>query len=163
VVRPAARELPDVPLGETSVVVILDAVQDPGNVGTIIRTALAFGAAGVIALPGTAEWTNPKTLRATMGAAFRLPVVAAAEEEVAAWLSQGRATVVATDLAGEPFDPAGWPRPIALVLGNEGAGARSKLAAAAQRRVTIPVAPGVESLNVAVAAGILLHGVAGER
>jgi TrmH family RNA methyltransferase len=163
VLRPAARELPDIPIDESSVVVILDAVQDPGNVGTIIRTALAFGAAGVIALPGTAEWTNPKTLRATMGAAFRLPVVAAPEEAVAAWLSQRRATVVATDVAGQPFDPAAWPRPIALVLGNEGAGARSALAAAAQHRVTIPVAPGVESLNVAVAAGILLHGVAGER
>jgi TrmH family RNA methyltransferase len=140
-----------------AVVVILDGVQDPGNVGTIVRTAFALGAAGVITLPGTAELTNPKTLRATMGALFRLPAVAAAEDEVAAWIGARGLRMVTADAAGERFDPARLPKPLALVLGNEGAGARSALAVAAPR-VAIPLAPGAESLNVAIAAGIFLYG-----
>jgi RNA methyltransferase, TrmH family len=163
VVEAPGAALGRVPVGPGAVLVVLDALQDPGNVGTVVRTALAFGAAGVVALPGTAELANPKTLRATMGACFRIPLAAAPEAEVAAWLARHGVTVVAAAMDGEPFDPAGLPRPLALVLGNEGAGARSALAAGAARRVTIPVAAGVESLNVAVAAGILLHGVARGR
>jgi TrmH family RNA methyltransferase len=145
-------------VGPDSVVVVLDAVQDPGNVGTIVRTAHALGAAGVISLPGTVEVTNPKTLRATMGSAFRLPVVPAAEADALAWLRIRGFGIVTAALDGIPFDTVTLPRPLALVLGNEGAGARSALAAAATVRVAIPVKAGVESLNVAVAAGILLYG-----
>jgi TrmH family RNA methyltransferase len=158
VFEPRAAALDDIVVAPESVIVVLDGLQDPGNVGTIVRTALGLGAAGMIALPGTAELTNPKTLRASMGALFRLPVVAVGEGAAAAWLSQHGVTVVAAGRGGERLESAALPRPLALVLGNEGAGARSALAAGA-RRVTIPLAPGVESLNVAVAAGILLHGV----
>jgi TrmH family RNA methyltransferase len=140
-----------------AVVVILDGVQDPGNVGTIVRTAFALGAAGVVCLPGTAELTNPKTLRATMGALFRLPAVSAPEAEVAAWVAARGLRLVTADAAGEPFDPARLPKPLALVLGNEGAGPRSALAVRAPR-VAIPLAAGAESLNVAIAAGIFLYG-----
>ena len=154
--RPA--ELEDLRVGPQSVVVVLDAVQDPGNVGTIVRTAHALGAAGVICLPGTAEVTNPKTLRATMGSLFRIPVVAATEPDADAWIRQRGLHLVVTAAKGEPFDPARLRRPLALVLGNEGAGSRSALAAGAAERVSIPVAAGAESLNVAVAAGIFLYG-----
>lgn len=143
--------------------VVLDAVQDPGNVGTIVRTAAALGALATIALPGTAELWNPKTLRASMGALFRLPAFAAAPGDVAAWLSQRQFTVIRTGRDGEPFEPSRLPARIAIVLGNEGAGVRTELAAPDPRTVTIPVAAGVESLNVAVAAGILLYGVARDR
>lgn len=163
VVASPAQTLERIPGGADIVVVVLDGIQDPGNVGTIVRTAQAFGAAGIVALPGTAEFANPKTLRASMGACFRMPLAAAAEPAVAAWLSQHRVLVVTASREGEPFDPTTLARPLALVLGNEGTGARSDLATRAARRVAIPMAPGVESLNVAVAAGILLHGVARER
>ncbi len=162
VVASPAQTLERIPGGPDIVVVVLDGIQDPGNVGTIVRTAQAFGAAGIVALPGTAEFANPKTLRASMGACFRMPLAAAAEPAVAAWLSQHRVPVVTASREGEPFDPTTLARPLALVLGNEGMGARSELGRAG-RRVAIPMAPGVESLNVAVAAGILLHGVARER
>ena len=115
---------------------------------------------GWSSLPGTAELTNPKTLRATMGAAFRLPVVASDDEGLADWLRVHHVTLIATGLGGEPFAPERLPRPLALVLGNEGAGVRPTWASV--RTVSIPLVSGVESLNVAVAAGILLYGVTRE-
>jgi TrmH family RNA methyltransferase len=155
--------LNDIEVGPRSVIAVLDGLQDPGNVGTIVRTAHALGAAGVIALPGTAELANPKTLRATMGAAFRIPIVPAPEADAAAWLARRSVAVVATGAGGEPFDPVQLPRPLAIVLGSEGAGARSALAAGAVRRITIPLVAGAESLNVAAAAAILLYGATRER
>jgi TrmH family RNA methyltransferase len=147
----------------TSVVVVLDAIQDPGNVGTIARTAWALGAAGMIALPGTAELTNPKTLRASMGAFFHLPAVAVAEEPLGRWLRDHRFAIVTAGPDGSPLGTVDLPRPFALVLGNEGAGAESMLAREARARITIPLRSGVDSLNVAVAAGILLYGTLRDR
>lgn len=139
-------------------VVILDGVQDPGNVGTIARTALAFGAAGIVALPGTVDLTNPKVVRAAMGALFLVPHLHADDVATFAWLKQHRVAPWATAMDGEPLGaaPSG---PIALLLGNEGAGLRPELLAHAERRVAIPIAPEAESLNVAIAAGILLYQV----
>src|SRR5262245_7112967 len=106
-------------------VLVLDAVQDPGNVGTMLRTAWGLSAAGVVILPGTAEITNPKTLRATMGAFFRLPTVALGETEFAAWATSNGMLVLAAEAGGTPglSDPE-RSKPIALVVGNEGAGIR---------------------------------------
>jgi TrmH family RNA methyltransferase len=138
-------------------VVILDAVQDPGNVGTIVRTALAFGAAGVIALPGTADLTNPKAIRSAMGALFRLPHCHADDAATLAMLDARGIALWVLDMTGDPL--AGATVPIALLLGNEGNGVRPAMVARAARRVTIPIQSGAESLNVAVAAGIALHEV----
>ncbi|MFN0178379.1 MAG: TrmH family RNA methyltransferase [Gemmatimonadales bacterium] len=159
VIAPRTWTLDDIPSSAATVVVILDAVQDPGNVGTIARTAWALGASGIVTLPGTAEITNPKALRATMGALFRIPVVAAAPEAAAAWATRRAINVVTTSADGTPLDQATLRKPLAFVLGNEGQGAQSALARAAATRVAIPLAAGAESLNVAVAAGILLYGV----
>jgi TrmH family RNA methyltransferase len=139
-------------------VVILDGVQDPGNVGTIARTALAFGAAGIVALPGTVDLTNPKVVRAAMGALFLVPHLHADDVATFAWLKQHHVAPWATSMDGEPLGaaPAG---PIALLLGNEGAGLRPELVVHAEKRVAIPIAPEAESLNVAIAAGILLYQV----
>ena len=137
--------------------VILDAVQDPGNVGTIARTALAFGASGLIALPGTADLTNPKTVRAAMGALFRLPHMHAADDAVFDALSGAGIAVWATAMDGESIDTLPVSVPVALIVGNEGAGIRPDLLARATKRVAIPIRAEAESLNVAVAAGILLH------
>jgi TrmH family RNA methyltransferase len=136
--------------------VVLDAVQDPGNVGTIARTALAFGASGLIALPGTVDLANPKVVRGAAGALFRLPHMHADQVAVLDWLQRSAVPLWATDMQGEPLGAAP-DTPVALVLGNEGAGMQGDLLAAASRRVLIPIRPEAESLNVAVAAGILLH------
>ena len=136
--------------------VVLDAVQDPGNVGTIARTALAFGASGLIALPGTVDLANPKVVRGAAGALFRLPHLHADQVAVLDWLQRSAVPLWATDMHGEPLGAAP-DTPVALVLGNEGAGMQHDLLAAASRRVLIPIRAEAESLNVAVAAGILLH------
>jgi len=162
VVEPRVWSLADVPVGRGSVVLVLDAVQDPGNVGAMLRTALGLGAAGVVALKGTAELTNPKVLRGSMGAAFRLPAVSTDADALLAWAGERGVELWVTAANGQPAGSLGARStrpPIALVLGNEGAGVGAALEAAARRRVAIPLAPGVESLNVAVAAGILLHEV----
>jgi TrmH family RNA methyltransferase len=126
----------------------------------MLRTALALGASGVVALKGTADLTNPKVLRGSMGAAFRLPAAPAGVEQVVAWARGRGVEVIVTAADGTPLER--WrrgPAPIALVVGNEGAGVSTGLAAVATRRVAIPLASTVESLNVAVAAGILLYEV----
>ncbi|MBL8986696.1 MAG: RNA methyltransferase [Gemmatimonadetes bacterium] len=163
VVRPKVWALDDLGVAADAVYLVLDGLQDPGNVGTIVRTALALGAAGVIALPGTAELGNPKTLRASMGALFRFPGVVATEEAAAEWLAAHRVTVAATAMDGLPFESARLPKKVAFVLGNEGAGVASRLAREAALKLAIPLAPGAESLNVAVAAGIFLYGACRDR
>ncbi len=165
VVEPRVWSLGEIPTGRGGVVLVLDAVQDPGNVGTMLRTALGLGAAGVVALKGTAELTNPKVLRGSMGAAFRLPAVSTDSRGFLTWAEERGVELWVTAADGEALGPRGGRAaraarvPLALVLGNEGAGVSSAIGAAASRRVAIPLAPGVESLNVAVAAGILLHEV----
>jgi TrmH family RNA methyltransferase len=164
VVEPPRWRLDDIAAAPGTPVLVLDAVQDPGNVGTILRTALGLGGGGVVALKGTADLTNAKVLRGSMGALFRLPAVPADVAEYLAWAARAGVETWVTAADGEPLRPPGaarrHPAPVALVLGNEGAGVGAELAAAARRRVAIPLARGVESLNVAVAAGILLHEVA---
>ncbi|MBP2646882.1 MAG: tRNA/rRNA methyltransferase (SpoU) [Gemmatimonadetes bacterium] len=159
VVEPRDWSLDDIVLGPRAAVLVLDAVQDPGNVGTMLRTALALGAAGVVALPGTADLRNPKVIRGSMGACFRLPGVATDAEALAAWAGAQRAEVWITDAAAGAVPRAPRTAAILLVVGNEGAGVGELMAARASHRVGIPLAPGAESLNVAVAAGILLYEV----
>ena len=114
VIAPKATALGDISLSARSVVLVLDAVQDPGNVGTMIRTAYGLGAAGVVALPGSAELVNPKVLRASMGAAFRMPAVAASHDETLKWLADQGAAVWIAAADGKPVPGArrtvaGWP------------------------------------------------------
>jgi TrmH family RNA methyltransferase len=163
VVQPRAWTLADIRLIPGVTLLVLDGVQDPGNVGTMLRTALGLGAAGVVALKGTADLTNPKVIRGGMGATFRLPAVPAAPEELVAWARLQRAEIWVAAAGGDAasrLPPRSAQRPpILLVVGNEGAGVGPILEAAADRHVGIRLAAGVESLNVAVAAGILLHEV----
>jgi TrmH family RNA methyltransferase len=163
IIEPKRWTLNDIRLAPGTTLLVLDGVQDPGNVGTMLRTALALGASGVVALKGTAELNNPKVIRSGMGASFRLPSVPVSPDEFVAWSRLQRAEIWMADVSGETPDQ--WTRrsperaPVALVVGNEGAGVSPSLEAAADRRVAIPLARGVDSLNVAVAAGILLYEV----
>jgi RNA methyltransferase, TrmH family len=162
-IEPKKWSLGDIRLTNGTVTLVLDGVQDPGNVGTMLRTALGLGAVGLVALKGTADLTNSKVIRAAMGASFRFPAVSAAPDELVAWARLQRAEIWVADTAGvtpgqlPPRTPA--RAPVALIVGNEGAGVGSALEGAATRRIAIPLTRGVESLNVAVAAGILLYEV----
>jgi TrmH family RNA methyltransferase len=159
VVEPPRWTLSQIEPAPRRPVLVLDAVQDPGNVGTVIRTAHALGAAGLIALPGTAELLNPKTVRATMGALFRMPCVPAEELPWLGWCAELRLRVLVSE-AGAAL-PASSERgvPLALVFGNEGQGIRESLLARADGKIGIPLRAGAESLNVSSAAAILLHEV----
>ncbi len=162
VIEPKKWSLADIRLTSGMTALVLDAVQDPGNVGTMLRTALGLGAAGVVALKGTADLTNPKVIRGGMGATFRLPSVGAAPEELVAWGRLQRAEIWVAATSGEAasrLPPRSSRAPVLLVVGNEGAGVSPALESAATRRIGVPLRAGVESLNVAVAAGILLYEV----
>lgn len=145
---------------ERAPVLVLDAVQDPGNVGALIRTAWALGCRGAVALDGTADMHNPKVVRAAMGATFRFPAAAATAGEFASWIEQHHIDVWVTDTDGDDIASMQPPARLAVVVGNEGAGAREELETLATSRVGIPLSQGVESLNVVVAAGIVLYEVA---
>lgn len=151
-----ARTLAELPGGEAPwVVLVLDAVQDPGNFGTLTRTAEALGARAVLPLPGTVDPWNPKSVRAAMGSSFRLPIVPTRWETLAPWLRERGATTLAA-AAGAPPLPTPPPGRAALVLGNEGAGIGAESAGHADLRVGIPLRGRADSLNVAAAGAILL-------
>lgn len=136
---------------------VLDGVQDPGNVGTVWRTADAFGAEGLILLPGCAEPFAPKTVRATMGACFRLPVWELTLEELTGLLDRAGLPLYATALREDTADlrQADLER-AAVVIGSEGRGVSSQVLAACQATLKIPMRERCESLNAAVAASIVL-------
>jgi TrmH family RNA methyltransferase len=155
----------DLAIDKSRALLVIDGVQDPGNVGTLIRTAHALGAGGTIVLRGTADVHGPKTMRAAMGASFRHPVVSMDDNAFITWARKQNITLWATAADGVPLDRAlagvvsggkSESTAVAVIVGNEGAGIRPALNAISARRVAIPLAQGAESLNVAVAAGILL-------
>lgn len=164
VIEPKVWRLEDIPFKSGAVVLALDAVQDPGNVGTLARTVHALGGAGLVTLPGTADLTNSKVLRASMGSLFRLPSVHVSEIDFLAWLRHAGGQLVVAAADGTDLRSTSRTRaPLALLVGNEGAGVGPVLVAAAAARIAIPLRPGAESLNVAVATGIILFEVLRER
>ena len=164
IIEPARWGLHHIDLHRGGVVLVLDAVQDPGNVGTMLRTAHALGAAGVVALKGTAELTNPKVIRGSMGALFRMPSISTDETAFLEWSRASRLAIWVAAADGTPLTTPDRPDlRLALAVGNEGAGVGPGLSAIADRRVAIRLVPGAESLNVAVAAAILLHEVLRDR
>lgn len=137
----------------------LDGVQDPGNVGTLLRSAAGLGAAAALALPGTVDLWSAKVVRAAMGAHFRLPTLACTWDGLAAFLDGLDAPLWGADGAGAAVALAAPDAParLALALGNEGAGLSAEARARADRLVAVPSTNLVESLNVAVAGSILLY------
>ena len=141
----------------SGIVLVLDAVQDPGNVGTIVRTAAALGVAATVTLPGTVDLWNAKVVRSGMGAHFRHLAFGSTWDELDSFREKAGVAVFVADMGGEVAEAVDAPRRIVLVVGNEGAGVSQDARARAERVVSIPIASDVESLNVAVATGILLH------
>jgi TrmH family RNA methyltransferase len=138
-------------------ILVLDGVQDPGNVGTILRTAAALGVTATIALPGTVDLWNPKVIRSSMGAQFGHTAFHAEWGDLTMLLERERVELWAADAQGETLDPARAVQRLAIVVGNEGSGLSPDVRGRAQRTVSLPLVGGVESLNVAVAAGIILY------
>lgn len=152
-----AVHLETVAVPERAVALVLDAVQDPGNFGTLVRCADAFAVDLVIAMSGTVDPWNPKAVRAAAGAAFRVPIAASPADRAIEWLATNGWTIWAADAAGDPVPQADRPDRLALVAGNEGAGISDSVLERADRRVAVPIRGRAESLNVAIATGILLY------
>jgi RNA methyltransferase, TrmH family len=140
---------------------LLDGVQDPGNVGTILRTAAALGATATIALPGTVDLWNPKVIRSSMGAQFAHSAFHAGSSETLAFLDRNGIELWAADAGGTALNRGETSPRLAIALGNEGSGLSPEIRAKARKTISIPIATGVESLNVAVAAGIILYELRG--
>jgi TrmH family RNA methyltransferase len=136
---------------------VLDAVQDPGNVGTILRTAAALGATATVALPGTVDLWNAKVVRSGMGAHYHHSCLHCTADELFAFLERERVPLWGADARGKPLSVQRRPPRLAIAVGNEGNGLTSTTRDRASALVALPIASDVESLNVAVATGILLH------
>ena len=158
---PPVFRLADVLGRATPLVLVAAGLQDPGNLGTLVRSAEAFGATGIITLPGTASLWNPKALRASSGSAFRLPVVTASEGEAVAILRAAGVQTLAAVAAGNS-SPA-LTGPAAIFIGNEGSGLSRTLIAQLDGSVTIPYPGPVESLNAAIAGSVLLYEACRQR
>jgi TrmH family RNA methyltransferase len=137
--------------------VVLDAIQDPGNAGTIVRTAAALGATATFSLPGTVDLWNAKVVRSGMGAHFHHPCLNGTWDDLETFRREHSVTVWAADANGESIETLVPPSRLALVVGNEGGGLSSLSRTRADHLVALPIAASTESLNVAVAAGILLY------
>lgn len=139
--------------------VVVDRVGDPGNLGTIIRSADAFGADGVILMKGTVDLYNSKTLRATMGSIFHLPVLSNVHpSELLEQLTGGdMALLVGVPEGGAPVNNLDLKRPLALVVGSEADGPSRELVSLPHKKVSIPMLGRAESLNAGVAASIILY------
>lgn len=159
VIEPPRWDLDQIRPSGTHPVLVLDAVQDPGNVGALLRTAFGLGLPGALLLKGTADTANPKVMRAAMGATFRLPTSQASEPEFEDWVREAGVEVWAAWEEGTPLPRLDPPERLALVVGNEGAGLSSFVRSLARHTVAVPLARGADSLNVAVAAGIILYSV----
>lgn len=140
-------------------IVVMDGVQDPGNVGTILRTADAAGFTGALISTACADPYSPKVLRATMGSIFRLPIhTAQSLPQALATLHENGAAIFSSQLDGEPFFKRQSTFDFyCLIIGSEGSGVSPEVQALATHRVRLPMRGGAESLNAAIAAGIMMY------
>jgi TrmH family RNA methyltransferase len=151
------RSFADIDGGWKGVMLFLDGVQDPGNVGTILRTAAALGAVATVSLPGTVDLWNAKVVRSGMGAHFTHTAFSATWTELDEFRARWSVPLYTADARGRPVGSIEVPERLGIVVGNEGAGASTEARSRAAGDVSIPISAGVDSLNVAVATGILLH------
>lgn len=167
----AALIVPPVPgiediLVRNPLILIAAGLQDPGNLGTLVRSAEAFGATGILTTPGTVSAWNQKALRASVGSIFRMPVVTATLEDIVGL--KGRrirllAAVGTNDFGVQTTQATDFTNPCAIMIGNEGAGLATEWLELADYRITIPCPGPVESLNAAVAGSLLLYEASRQR
>lgn len=163
-IQPPAFTLDQVLGASRPLLLIAAGLQDPGNLGTLIRSAEAFGATGYVVLPKTVSTDNQKTLRASAGSIFRLPGLTICEDHLLHELAERKIrTVAAVAAQGSALSGCDLTQPIAILIGNEGAGIAPSLLSRADARVTIPMPGPVESLNAAIAGSILLYEAARQR
>jgi RNA methyltransferase, TrmH family len=136
---------------------VLDAIQDPGNVGTILRTAAALSVTATIALPGTVDLWNAKVVRSGMGAHFHHLTLSSTWDELDSFRAMHHVALWGADAAGEAVETVRAPEHLALVVGNEGSGLTALTRDRVDRVVALPMVSAVDSLNVAVATGIFLY------
>jgi TrmH family RNA methyltransferase len=151
-------------LGNNPLILGAAGVQDPGNLGTIIRSAEAMGASGILTTEGTVHAINPKVIRASAGSLFRLPVVKMESAEAVRKLrEQGVRILAASSHKGIPLEEAELAEACAIFVGSEGAGVSKELIAEADEVIAIPHSDRVESLNAGIAASIILYEAARQR
>ncbi len=165
VVRKAEKDEDGSLMSGKAVLVLCDGIQDPGNLGTIIRTSAAFGCSAVICAEGCADAYSPKTVRSTQGAIFGIPVITGrSTEEIVALLARLGIKIYGTSSAeGENLEGFCPELPCCVALGSEANGLSKKVAESCIRHIRIPLSGSVESLNVSVAAGIILSSVSSFR
>ncbi|MBC7998546.1 MAG: RNA methyltransferase [Leptolyngbya sp.] len=165
VAKMQTSELSEILYQERILLVVADMVQDPGNLGTIMRTALAFGATGAVLTKGTTDVFSPKVVRAAMGALFAMPVVTdIVFQDLIAELKARSVEIIALDQnAPESIWQIDIPEKVALLLGNEGNGLSDEYMKLTDRTVAIPISARSESLNVATAAGVALAYISSKR
>jgi TrmH family RNA methyltransferase len=156
-----ARSLDTLEIRSVCRILLLDGVQDPGNVGTILRTAAALGATATIALPGTVDLWNPKVIRSSMGAQFGHAAFHADADKTLEFLDRNQIELWAADTGGSALNRGEASPRLAVAVGNEGSGLSPEIRAKAKKTISVPIAASVESLNVAVAAGIILYELRG--
>lgn len=152
------KTLADLPHSANPFYVVLDAIQDPGNLGTIIRTADAAGVDAVILLPGCCNAFSPKVIRSTAGSIFTIPIVYAESDTLLSWLRTRQVQLAVTDVSADNnIFKSDLRKAVAIVFGNEAHGVSSRLKMAADSFITIPILGKAESLNVATSAAICLY------
>ena len=154
------------PPGTAALILVAAGVQDPGNLGTLVRSAEAFGATGVLTTSGTVSAWNQKALRASVGSVFRVPVVGVEASELSEVKARGVRLVAAVGAEGDgviAVTEMDWNAACAVMIGNEGAGLAAEWMEMCDARVTIPCPGDVESLNAAVAGSLLLYEASRQR
>ena len=157
--------LDDITLDANPFIVVLNGIQDPGNAGTIIRTAAAAGTSAVFLTKGTVELYNPKVIRATMGSLFQVSIVNDLDDKrTVKWLKDHVINILVADLSGqEYYYSTNLKEPLALVIGNENKGPDDIWKKSADKKIKIPILGRTESLNASVAAGVLIYEVIRQR
>ncbi len=157
--------LTDIILGENPLIVVLNGLQDPGNLGTIIRSSAAAGVTAVLLSGGTVDLYNPKVIRSTMGSLFQVPIVNGLDDDEAVrWLNDHSINIMVADLDSEEYYySVDLKKPLALVIGNENRGPNDIWRMAAYKKIKIPILGFTESLNASVAAGIILYDAVRQR
>jgi len=151
---------------ENGFVLILDRLQDPGNLGTIIRTADAAGVDGIVTLKGSVDVFNPKVLRSTMGSIFELPILEGLEWDlVESELKEQGYTVLGTALEDDSveYNTLNYNKSTAMIIGNEANGIESDILSAVDHKIIIPIVGSAESLNAGVAAAVVMYEVLRQR